>query len=79
VILKSSDLFAYNQNLLKHQLKHLLELLSHLQSQTDSDSFKRKSTSEIEQSSADKFDLLWINLLQTRLKRIFPIKCQLNF
>jgi hypothetical protein len=29
--------------------------------------------------SSDKYDLLWINLLQTRLKRIFSITHKLNF
>ncbi len=29
--------------------------------------------------SADKFDLLWIDLLQMCLKRVFSITCQLNF
>jgi hypothetical protein len=29
--------------------------------------------------SADRFDLLWLDLLKTRLKRVFSITRQLNF
>jgi len=34
---------------------------------------------QIQLASADKFDLLWIGLLQTRLSRVFSIMCKLSF
>jgi len=34
---------------------------------------------QVKSLSADKFDLLWINLLQTCLKHVFSIIRKLNF
>jgi len=39
----------------------------------------KTSLKVINEISADKFDLLWIDLSQTRLKRVLPIRRQLNF